>query len=1239
MATLSDLTKQDLIRDVEEIVAWIQLGLTDDEPAVSYFALVSLKYLVSNDDLEFDLVIRVLEKRLGINLSDVNSVLSVLGSDLLLEGFVMLLAEAGFEEEEDDDDEEQKGKESLRVSPQSVKAVSMLVELWLSDGRDHSESRARIQTHILKSLAGFNAQLLGLDAESIRAWSESDKSDDNVEEFAGKRRYDDIKQIALAGIQLATNQFAVAENFSAVEDANVVESVSSIITTLLSFEEDLHGSSLYRTAASEKTSKIKSDSRARVSKAALSSLPEYNMILQLYEDEPNASTATAVMSAMPANIEDSVSTDMVLSMLSELFNDIVCDRFTDPHLYAIQICALMECVEKLRMSVECAHDQEDLIRGIVEEIETWIDTNGEYAYVTLALFALSISPVTESRPELADGVRNIQNTILEGCDTQMFDTEEVKLLCLCLVAAKMSNSADGRVTDVVDRLIKFCEVTTQVDGQISFGVLFGMSALVNNLFQDGKHLNRLDASYTWRRKQVRRIFSLHLSLVNSCLTLPNSTITSLARCSEDGRLLPELLDECAQLEELFVEERSLQTMRGLMIGLGQSFSTFAALDPDLSKCILGVIEKLPWTSGKAFALSAAYKSCIEVGIIDQGHVLNEASRLSKYCADDDDDPCVGHVLYVLANLCQLLPVEEMENVVDIVKKSTQAIIEGGGRNISSDGKQMAIFSLVSLIGEIKGLSNNFGSAGIHGCIKKDNVVSTAKVLRDIALSEGEDSKTKNAASIGLGLMSGMKDSDKKVKQKSRDKSKYDHRVNFADLLQAKVDTMMFCIFQEISTSHSTLFATKYGQADRQAAVKKLSILLKSLEVIAFPGTFGGRLIEVVLSDSHQDETDLKKSCLGLLVAQLESRRRIGFDGRGFLDLYLRLSKMSPEGLYKLVGFMNVPIMITALPDVITQLPTSSGEELVLNLWTTCLYDLTHSLCAQSAIEFFSGLKSILVCSGTAERKRAVSPAVLRGIQKLLTSNFFRDMCQYAGPSPKKCALISDAEALWIAYTACINEVADSTAIGESDASKDNLFGMTTCSAVLKNKSKVLRKVEVYISRHQLDSSLRLMLVSLVALGPQFSTISDMKESILNMFDLMVVKGIDTLSLEVLAMKVSFWWESLSMNRDILNDPLLQVSNLPSFLLTQNLSFKIQTWPSDLIIQFFDCCIVDLPPKLVFLCWHCKISDDVANRTMRILSSSAQQNTIGSNTERPAHRKIHALACMKSIARLLNGGEP
>eukprot|EP00804_Cyclotella_cryptica_P022931 CCRYP_018763-RA/>CCRYP_018763-RA protein AED:0.01 eAED:0.01 QI:89/1/1/1/0/0/2/372/2023 len=1232
MSTLSDLAKQDLVRDVQEIVGWIQLGLKDDEPAVSYFALLSLKYLVSNDVLVFDLVTRVLEKRFGTNLSDSKSVLSALGNDLLLEGFVLLLAEAGFEEDGDDEDKED--REGLRVSPQSAKAVSLLVELSLSHGPDQLMSGVRVQTAILRSLACYNAQLLGLDAESIRSCSEADTSEDRSEQFALRKRYGDIKQIALAGLQLATKLIAVAENCRVDEDNDVVDSVTSILGTLLLFEEDVYGSSLYRTAASEKISKIRSDSRARISTAALSSLPDYTKILQMYDDEPNASNATAVMSAMPSNIEDNSSTDLILSRLSELVADVACDRFSEPHLNAIQLRALMDCMKKLWSGLSgYGHEQQDKFSGVIEELESWIDRVGEYAYIAISMFLLGVDESNELPPDLADRVTKIQNSMMKG--TFMFETEEVNLLCLCLVAAKMSNSAEERVTEAIDRLEKFLEGPNKSDNQIPFGIVFGMSVLVSNLIQDGKHLNSSDASDIWRRKQARRIISIHLLSINNCLTLPNSTISSLACCVEDGRFVPKLSDSCAQMEELFVNEKSLHIIRGLMIGLGLSFSTLAALDVNLSTCILSVLEKLPWNSGKAFALNVAYKSHVKIGVLDRGHLSNVVTGLIEHLADDDD-PCLGHVLYVVANLCQLLPAEEIDNTVDIVKKTMQDYMRGRG---SSDGKQMAILSAVSLIGEIKGLSSHCGNGGIHGYIKKDVVISIAKFLSGVTISDGEDSRTKSAATVGLGLMSGMKDSDKKAKQKARENSENDPRVNFAALLQAKDDTMLFSIFTEINESHATLTATNLGEVTRKAAAEKLCILFKTLKTLPLPGNSGGRLIEVMLNDCHEEETELKSACMELLVSQLESRRRIGFDGRGFLDVYLRLSKMSSEGLRKLVGVDNVPIMMTALPNVITQLPTSSGEEVVVNLWKTCLFDLADLLNAQSAIEFFVGLKSILMSSGATEKKSVISPAVLRSAQKLVTSNFFHDMCRYAGPFQKNYTLTSDAETLWIAYAECISQVSDLTSIGESDVSDDNLFGMSTCSTMLRNISRVRQKVEMYIACHPYDSNLRLMLTSLVAMGPQCSSISELKDSILRIFDLMLVKGIDTMCLEVLAIEVIFSWRSLDLSLDFLEMPLLHVSTLCSFLLTRDLSFKIQAWPSEWILKFFDLCLVDLPSMLVFLCGQCKISEDVANRTSRILSAVAQQNGSGLAMEGQFHHKSRALACLRSIAQLLNEGEP
>ena len=117
-AALSDLAKLDLIRDVEPIIGLVQNRLIDDDPAVCYYALEALRYFVVSDELEFDLVVRVLEKRLGISLSSVETVLGL--HKLVLEGLVGLLGHGGLQEEDDDDD----GGGPPIVTSHSIKAVT-----------------------------------------------------------------------------------------------------------------------------------------------------------------------------------------------------------------------------------------------------------------------------------------------------------------------------------------------------------------------------------------------------------------------------------------------------------------------------------------------------------------------------------------------------------------------------------------------------------------------------------------------------------------------------------------------------------------------------------------------------------------------------------------------------------------------------------------------------------------------------------------------------------------------------------------------------------------------------------------------------------------------------------------------------------------------------------------------------------------------------------------------------------
>jgi hypothetical protein len=64
-ASLSELAERGLIRDVSEIIGTVQQFLTHENPVVCYYGLKCLHHLVEAEDLDFDVVVKVLQKKLG----------------------------------------------------------------------------------------------------------------------------------------------------------------------------------------------------------------------------------------------------------------------------------------------------------------------------------------------------------------------------------------------------------------------------------------------------------------------------------------------------------------------------------------------------------------------------------------------------------------------------------------------------------------------------------------------------------------------------------------------------------------------------------------------------------------------------------------------------------------------------------------------------------------------------------------------------------------------------------------------------------------------------------------------------------------------------------------------------------------------------------------------------------------------------------------------------------------------
>jgi len=1205
-AALSDLAKLDLIRDVEPIIGLVQNRLVDDDPAVVYYALHVLRYFVMNQELEFDLVVRVLEKRLDVVLR-VDTILSL--DKLVLEGLIGLLGHGGLDEG-DDADNEDNGEDvgGPTVTTQTLKAIELLVDLSLSPKlllksgieRDDEELQFRIRIHkiIYGSLARYSSVCLGLDSESIRSWDGLSLAMEDL----NVRRYLCLKEIVTQGLDFGAQFCAMQYAGGNVVDTgqDLLASATTIGKTLLMFEEDVHGSFLFRGGQPAKMSKGNADR----GKSALSSLPDTSRIREIYSSEPRTAAAVAVLYSIDAHLE----MDDIMTQISDCIGDFK-NESMDPFYQSFHVNSIIYSMNILWKSIQDSDDsmKEELLNQAVSQMVEWSTVYGEYAYVFMAAFVLSV----DDTALCWTGTTTIQTTIIDGQYNHVFESEDTKCLCLGLVAARLSRNSDARVSGLIDPLER-CLLNGR---QTSFGAYFGLGMIVSNLITGD--MNGTDPSITWRKQQAQRIVCTLLSSFNSCLTHENEYVSSLTLALKSGGEANNLLQSCSTLDDLNIGDGFTQKMRACLMGLGSSFPMLSFMSGDLLKCVISAIDKLHWGSGKGNVLSAAYSAAIDAGVIERKDLLGTVEETSNFV--QKSEPGVGDALLYLASMCHLL--SDQANAA-VVLDRCQGIIQGRFPDVSGDDRLLTIIAGCGSIGELPGLA--FSTPRNYA--KTSSVAKLVKVLDEVAMSDSEEPKYKDASTIGLGLLCAMSNTSGHVPTKVR--------VNNLESIQAKDGSFMQDILIQVEKAYTLLCTSSpTGSTQRGAIAIKLCALCSTLETVALPGGFS-RVIEQILNVSSNFDVELKASSMKLLVSQVESRRRIGFDGRGFIDLTTRFAKA--KDLNVRIGSATAIVMM-CLPDLIPQIPTSVGEEVVTSLWTTCRNDLKVSSSSESMAEFFVGMKKMFALigdnnfgdSGNTVSKKFISPALQRTLQNFINVEVFDNLCDDT-------ALLNHSgncsENVWSAYLACL-QVIPGAATSESgvfngNITQSNVFGLAIRST---GSTKAIQKVEYWISlqdrKNVSSADLRVLLLSIVTVATHRR--KEMKESILALFEVMLVKGIDTMSLYLLAAKVAFWWNSTEFHQFEFVDLTTQrVSAMSSFYMSGKLNFDTIT-PS-LLFRLFDAFIADLPAKLAVICGILKISEDASNRASRIIDATYCEERTASH--------ISAISCLRSFIQLADGGE-
>ena len=200
----------------------------------------------------------------------------------------------------------------------------------------------------------------------------------------------------------------------------------------------------------------------------------------------------------------------------------------------------------------------------------------------------------------------------------------------------------------------------------------------------------------------------------------------------------------------------------------------------------------------------------------------------------------------------------------------------------------------------------------------------------------------------------------------------------------------------------------------ETATNLLVNLLKCLEVLSLPGHFATFLDELFRCN---DET--KSACTKLLISQIRGRPRAVFDGREYIDLALKMTKMPATSIKTLLGQGEAPfIFIEALVDLVPKFSTDSAGEVVENFWRLC-FNKVGDLPGMS-VAFLKALKTLLKGEGN-KKTLMISPKTLNFLRNFLVTRVFAGI-RDAPWTVTSASLTIEERSIVESYAGCLQEI-------------------------------------------------------------------------------------------------------------------------------------------------------------------------------------------------------------------------
>ncbi|KAG7342028.1 hypothetical protein IV203_007120 [Nitzschia inconspicua] len=1199
-ATTAELAKDDLIRDPTDVIGWIQGFIADagwvrsvstrdrqnasGRAALVYYAILSLHYLVLAQELDYKLVLVVLGKRL-CSIHDTREVSKL--PPLVLESLILLLGDGETDDEKSDEDR----RKPVGPSPQAVKSVDTLINLWYCEALrlvPHLDSMylttiLNCRGNLFVSLSKYSFEALGLDNESIQVATNAANSSDEAKSKSDiADRYNTFKHLVEDGIVMIK-----MSNYNLNSDG--IASFTSFASKLIKFEEECLGSSLWRKKGSlrRKGPKKEYGEGLHIQNKPGNSrfLPSFSSILKTYTENNCQATALAVLLSFEGNS---------MTLLDDLAKDAESDHF-DPIIQALFVQSWLNATRNLLNGLVSSMASSELLDKTLLDLHEWRLDNPDAMHICLSCIAMHIPEILGRYGDHSSYVKDISNDVWDAYNSHAFDNPDIARLCVAFVGVcDLSLGSTNRLRDIVQMLEAS---VTGYGGQPNFGAFFGLGIIAQScatFFRTsaGAEVTTVDATL------ITQIVAFLLSQLNTCILGSHEALGSLVKCVKKGEITPEVIEALTAMKKksLKISPSKLQAAKSIFISFAVCLPAVTIVNDELLLGIYCLLEGLAWGCGKGFCLPTVLHCCRETGLFEASEIETMYQKYAKLfeASMENGTDGIDDIFYAVTAIQS-----------KAIPYSIRKFMVGNRHLFDEGGRALSLVSVVVSVASIPCLGRGSASILKYPCltenISDEDVAGVAESVSEGTLST-EWNQYSKMSTILKGFLASLRGSENSDRLKENDSQILDATITSQQSESLQLPTALpGTVLDVVVTSLQEQF--KEVRSSRESNHSFIA-LLGCLEGLSLPAQFADVLESIIRTG---DEA-LKEACIKIIVSQIRGRPRAVFDGREFTNLALKISRMPILNQREFLGEGSAAeLFLRFFGDMLAKFVSETVDKAAEGVFRYCVNAVGQNV--NLIITFLQSIKRLFRNASNSKSFR-FSPKAVSSIQMLLMQRVFAGLRDASWTSVGDMG-ISGQRSVLEAYTDCLSEISPSV-LQENDffsvKQLDGFVGESVRIQVImilvrsdyfESASRVNREIgsamawicrQLVACNDDILSCTILRVACSVAQATENAVVAGKTDLLLSLLDnlLMVSAPASFVGLEILGLLVYLWSDGNGSNGEL--SMLFALDRSPQ---------RWQDLSPESLKDAFRVAVCDLPFNLARYTRREKLSKVVCNRLWRM----------------------------------------